>query len=62
VIRKPTNTSDVQTKSDYADMIHIIITTLIKIIFVIEALGSELFRANARKRSHAGWSVVFGGV
>jgi hypothetical protein len=62
VIRKPTDTSAVQKKSDYADTIHMIITTLIKIAFVIEALGGELFRAKARIRSHAGWSVVSRGV
>lgn len=59
VIRKPTDTSDVQAKSDYADMI---IKNLIKITCVIEALGGELLRAKARIRSHVGWPGVFRGV
>ena len=62
VIRKPTDASDVQTKSIYADMIRIIIIILIKIAFVIEALAANYLE---RKRTYflmlvgQGYSAVF---
>jgi len=55
VIRKPTDTSDVQTKNIYADMMRIIIIILIEIAFVIEA-----FTANYLERKRAYFLMLVG--
>jgi len=62
VIRKSTDTSDVQTKSIYADIMRIIIIIINKNIICYRSVSGELFRTKARIRSHAGWPGVFRGV